>query len=189
MIKNTCGELTAVPGSPGGPGSPGKPTGPYRQNETTRHWAALWVWRQLEPSARTQWATQTQQWASSVIQPTYRVTLWTVISRGSSGTGGSSSSRWARISLLTRLASEALSRNMSRVSTATTEWLMQQDETNVLLHCCCRHRLLLLCITEWMYEAEWWSFFIIWKIFGRYLVDIWSFELCKNRLGTTSFKS
>lgn len=105
-------------------------------------------WRQLEPSARIQWATQTQQWPSSAIQPTYRVTLWTVISRGSSGTGGSSSTRWAAISLLTRLASEALSRNMSRVSSATTELLMQQDETNVLLHCCCRHRLLLLCITE-----------------------------------------
>lgn len=142
MINNTCGELTAVPGSPGGPGSPGKPTGPYRQNETTRHWAALVCWRQLKPA---QGLSEQPKHRSSADQLTYRVTLWTVISRGSSGTGGSSSSRWASISLLTRLPPEALSRNMSSVRTTTTELLMQQDESNALLHCC------------WMKEAEWWS--------------------------------
>lgn len=151
MLINTSGELTAVPGSPGGPGSPGKPTGPYRQNETTRHWAALRV-----TAARTQWAAHTSQRPSCAIQLTYRVTLWTVISRGSSGAGGSSSSRWASVSLLTRLPSEALSRNMPRLRTTTAQSLMQEDQTDVV-HRCCRHRLH---ITKWMNEAEM-CFFIL----------------------------
>lgn len=115
-------------------------------------------------AARTQWAVQTWQRPSCAIQLTYRVTLWTVISRRSSGAGGSSSSRWASISLLTRLSSEALSTNISRVRTRTASSLRQQDETTAVLHCCCRYRLQ---INKWMNKAEWQFFFIIiMPIFG-----------------------
>lgn len=45
---------------------------------------------------------------------TYRVTLGTVISRGSAATGGSSSSRWAAFSLLSSLSFWALGKNASQ---------------------------------------------------------------------------
>lgn len=48
------------------------------------------------------------------VQLTYRVTLGTVISRGSAGTGGSGSSGWASFSLLTSLSSGALRKHASQ---------------------------------------------------------------------------
>lgn len=48
------------------------------------------------------------------VELTYRVTLGTIISRGSAPTGGSSSSWWAGFSLLTRLSSGTLRKNASQ---------------------------------------------------------------------------
>lgn len=114
-------------------------------------------------AARTQWAVQTRQRPSCAIQLTYRVTLWTVISRRSSGAGGSSSSRWASISLLTRLSSEALSTNISRVRTTTANhW---GSRTRQLW--CCTAAVVTVCrsINEWRKLND--NFFIIiMPIFG-----------------------
>lgn len=151
-------ELTPVPGSPGGPGSPGKPTGPCRVKDTTRRWSALCV----DGSRDSMSHSKTQQSASCAVQPTHRVTLWTVISRGSSGAGRPRSSRWASVSLLARLASEALSRNTSSVTTSTKQSLLAQEQANVLLHCCCLDQLQ---IRQWMKVSGWFLFLIISKIF------------------------
>lgn len=49
------------------------------------------------------------------VELTYRVTLGTIISRGSTGTGWSSSSGWAGFSFFTSLSSWALRKNESQI--------------------------------------------------------------------------
>lgn len=117
--------LTAAPGSPGGPGSPGKPTGPCRHIEALKKVSLLHIFDIVsttavaEESSTEKYDTMTLSLAALIVhqswmrvcvfvQLTYRVTLGTIISRGSTCTGGSSSSWGPSFSLLTRLSFRAL---------------------------------------------------------------------------------
>ena len=121
--------LTAAPGSPGGPGSPGKPTGPCREIETPRRLSLTQIFditsttALVADSSTEKYDTvmllltaliMHKSWLCVSVELTYRVTLGTIISRGSAATRGSSSSWWAGFSLLTSLSSWALGKNESQ---------------------------------------------------------------------------